>query len=173
MILTAFEQPALSFSEEPPNTVSFLNSVGATIKCSASSSSLKITWHLEDGKVANDVTTVRYNKNGSLIFEPFEPDLYNHRVHSATYRCKASNVVGTIISKPVHVKAVVKQPYQARVYDEFVIDGNTAVLKCQIPGYVADDVKVTGWVREDNFVIEQSVYNKGELEFCIVRKVYS
>lgn len=41
--------------------------------------------------------------------------------------------------------AVVNQYYEAQVYDVFVIKGNTAVFKCQIPSFVSDHVEVTSW----------------------------
>lgn len=37
------------------------------------------------------------------------------------------------------------QYYEAQVYDVFVIKGNTAVFKCQIPSFVSDHVEVTSW----------------------------
>lgn len=48
---------------------------------------------------------------------------------------------------------VVHQPYAVDVYDEFVILGNTAVLKCHLPGIVQDYVTVTSWIRDESFVI--------------------
>jgi hypothetical protein len=45
------------------------------------------------------------HQNGSLIFLSFGPSSYMHDVHSAQYRCKASNAVGQIISGAVHVSA--------------------------------------------------------------------
>lgn len=45
--------------------------------------------------------------------------------------------------------AVVTQYYEAEVVSEYVIRGNTAVLKCNIPSFVADFVKVEAWVDSD------------------------
>lgn len=45
------------------------------------------------------------HQNGSLIFINFGPNSYMHDVHSAQYRCMASNAVGQIISGAVHVNA--------------------------------------------------------------------
>lgn len=45
--------------------------------------------------------------------------------------------------------AVVAQPYETRVSDEFVIRGNAAILKCSIPSFVADFVTVQAWVTDD------------------------
>lgn len=42
--------------------------------------------------------------------------------------------------------SVVNQYYESQVYDEFVIKGNSAVFKCQIPSFVADHVEIIEWV---------------------------
>lgn len=57
------------------------------------------------------------------------------------------------IYKSVHVNSVafvtvVKQKYEVQVYDEYVISGNTAVLRCQVPSYVAEYVMVTSWIQD-------------------------
>lgn len=44
---------------------------------------------------------------------------------------------------------VVTQYYEAEVVSEYVIRGNTAVLKCNIPSFVTDFVKVEAWVDSD------------------------
>lgn len=43
------------------------------------------------------------------------------------------------------VFSVVKQIYEVQVYDEYVIKGNTAVMKCHIPSFVVEYVKVISW----------------------------
>lgn len=45
--------------------------------------------------------------------------------------------------------AVVTQYYENEVVSEYVIRGNTAVLKCNIPSFVADFVRVEAWVDSD------------------------
>lgn len=44
---------------------------------------------------------------------------------------------------------MVNQYYEAEVVSEYVIRGNTAVLKCNIPSFVADFVRVDAWVGSD------------------------
>lgn len=44
---------------------------------------------------------------------------------------------------------VVNQYYEAEVVSEYVIKGNTAVLKCTIPSFVADFLRVEAWVASD------------------------
>lgn len=45
--------------------------------------------------------------------------------------------------------AVVQQFYQTRVIDEFVLRGNAAILKCNLPSFVADFVYVEAWIADD------------------------
>lgn len=47
---------------------------------------------------------------------------------------------------------MVNQYYEAEVVSEYVIKGNTAVLKCNIPSFVADFVKVEAWVGSEGSV---------------------
>lgn len=39
--------------------------------------------------------------------------------------------------------------YESEVVSEYVIKGNTAVLKCTIPSFVADFVRVEAWIASD------------------------
>lgn len=41
------------------------------------------------------------------------------------------------------------QPYGADILMEYVIKGNSAVLKCSIPSFVADFVRVEAWIDEE------------------------
>lgn len=50
---------------------------------------------------------------------------------------------------------VLYEPFDARVYDEFVIRGNIGVLRCSIPSQVRDYVKVISWKRDDGLIILQ------------------
>lgn len=52
---------------------------------------------------------------------------------------------------------VVNQYYEAEVVSEYVIKGNTAVLKCSIPSFVADWVRPVQWLGDDG-----SAYNLTE-----------
>lgn len=53
--------------------------------------------------------------------------------------------------------AVVRQHYEVQVYDEFVILGNTAVLRCHVPSFVREYVTVTAWVRGEGTRIHSDV----------------
>lgn len=43
---------------------------------------------------------------------------------------------------------MVNQFYEAEILKEYVIRGNAAVLKCSIPSFVADFVRVESWIDE-------------------------
>lgn len=57
--------------------------------------------------------------------------------------------------------AVVNQFYDAEIIKEYVIRGNTAVLKCSIPSFVADFVYVESWIDEKGTIYSASE-NYGE-----------
>lgn len=42
--------------------------------------------------------------------------------------------------------SVVYQSYEAEADNEYVIRGNSAIMKCEIPSFVADFVSVTHWI---------------------------
>ncbi|VEN44089.1 unnamed protein product [Callosobruchus maculatus] len=130
------------FIKEPPNRVDFSNTTGAVVECLARGNPQpEIIWVLA---------------NGNLVFTPFRAEDYRQEVHAQVYACLAKNTEGSITSRDVNVRAVVTQYYEAEVVSEYVIRGNTAVLKCNIPSFVADFVRVEAWVGSDG-----SVYNQG------------
>lgn len=48
---------------------------------------------------------------------------------------------------------MVNQFYEAEIMTEYVIKGNAAVLKCSIPSFVADFVRVESWIDEEGNVL--------------------
>lgn len=54
-----------------------------------------------------------------------------------------------IITYDILLSIVVNHYYEAEVVSEYVIKGNTAVLKCNIPSFVADFVGVDAWIGSD------------------------
>ncbi|XP_076359022.1 cell adhesion molecule Dscam1-like [Tachypleus tridentatus] len=96
-----------SFILEPPNHVSFYNTTGAIIPCSATGNPLPVVlWTDGFGTRLEDIPGLRRSRfDGSLIFSSFPVDQYQQSVHSTSYRCVASNTVGTIGSRDVHVRA--------------------------------------------------------------------
>lgn len=45
---------------------------------------------------------------------------------------------------------VVSQPYETDVIREYAITGNSAILKCQVPSFVADFITVSSWHTDKN-----------------------
>ncbi|XP_050296010.1 cell adhesion molecule Dscam2 isoform X2 [Anthonomus grandis grandis] len=143
------------FVIEPPHRVEFGSQTGGRADCTGHGSPPpEIEWVLQDGTPVQQIPELRLIfPNGSLIFPPFSNDRYRHDIHTAIYRCKLRSTLGITLSREVHIKAVVKQKYDIQVSDEYVIAGNTAVLKCKIPTYVSDYVMVTSWVQDENINI--------------------
>jgi hypothetical protein len=54
---------------------------------------------------------------------------------------------------------VVQQFYQSRVSDEFVLRGNTAIVRCLIPSFVADFVQVVEWITDGGSFAASSASN--------------
>lgn len=62
---------------------------------------------------------------------------------------------------------VVNQIYEADILKEFVIRGNTGILKCSIPSFVADFVHVDAWLSNDGAIYEPSTKNFGIYEYWL------
>ncbi|XP_022258137.1 Down syndrome cell adhesion molecule-like protein Dscam2, partial [Limulus polyphemus] len=151
----AFLPTSPIFTHEPPQLVQFSNSKGAHVSCAARGDPFPhLTWTKEDGKEVPNIAEVVYVRpDGTLIFQPFSPDKYQQEIHSSSYRCLATNSVGTIGSRKVTVEAVIDNKYNVRVYSDYITQGNTAVLRCQIPPFLKGVAKVTSWSRDDGIVI--------------------
>ncbi|XP_071541356.1 cell adhesion molecule Dscam2-like [Panulirus ornatus] len=100
--------------------------------------------------------------NGSLHFPPFPAHLYDTDVHTATYTCRATSPAGTLLATPTLVHAVVVGEYEVQVYDQLVMAGNTAVLRCAVPSYVREYVTVTSWLHDSSFNIYPSLHGDGK-----------
>ncbi|XP_055947649.1 cell adhesion molecule Dscam2-like isoform X2 [Argiope bruennichi] len=162
-----------TFLSEPPNKVEFQNDTGIIVPCSAQGHPAPmISWTQQDGNPLRDVVGVRHTRpDGSLVFPPFAAEDYRQGVHDAAYRCVATNIVGSIISREVHVKAVVKRRYKVQVYDEFVVRGNTAVLRCQVPSFVNDYITFM-WKRGDGASITSTVTRGGRYSILPTGELY-
>ncbi|KAF4525976.1 hypothetical protein B566_EDAN000767, partial [Ephemera danica] len=99
--------------------------------------------------------------NGSLYFPPFPPEDYSPEVHAAAYRCRASNPVGSIVSRECRLRADVSQAYQLQVHNVFVVRGNVAVLRCTVPSFVRGLVFVSAWMRDDPMLGRSPIHPGG------------
>nr|XP_024214193.1 Down syndrome cell adhesion molecule-like protein Dscam2 isoform X42 [Halyomorpha halys] len=152
------------FIKEPPNRVDFSNTTGAVIECTARGNPTpEIIWVRSDGTAVGDVPGLRQVlANGNLVFPPFRAEDYRQEVHAQVYICLAKNTVGTIHSRDVNVRAVVNQFYEAEVVSEYVIRGNAALIKCNIPSFVADFVRVDSWLGTDGSMYTYSTEYDGK-----------
>lgn len=55
---------------------------------------------------------------------------------------------------------VANQFYDAEVLSEYIIKGNAAIIKCNIPSFVTDFVKVESWIASEGG--EEYKYDTGE-----------
>ncbi|XP_017776462.1 PREDICTED: Down syndrome cell adhesion molecule-like protein Dscam2 isoform X2 [Nicrophorus vespilloides] len=167
------------FLLEPPSQLTFSNTSGSQVSCSAHGSPTpQVDWLLQDGQTVMGVPGLRQSLgNGTLYFPPFRAEDYRKDVHFTVYRCRASNLAGSIISRDVNVRAVVSQHYEVQVYHTHVLAGNTAVLSCVIPAFVKEHVSVTSWSRDESILLPGSnmggrivvTYGSGELHIRSVR----
>ncbi|KAK8383761.1 hypothetical protein O3P69_015897 [Scylla paramamosain] len=142
-----------TFTIEPPRHLHFTNSSGAVVDCMAEGvPAPALFWTTGDGRRVEQVEGLReVAANGSLVFPPFPAHRYDAHVHASTYTCRASSPAGTLLATPTLVRAVVVGHYEVQVYDQVVMTGNTAVLRCAVPSYVQEYVTVTSWVHDRSF----------------------
>ncbi|XP_050520781.1 cell adhesion molecule Dscam2 isoform X31 [Daktulosphaira vitifoliae] len=153
------------FIKEPENRVDFSNTTGATVECTARGSPRpEIIWIRADGTAVGDVPGLRQVKgDGNLVFPPFRAEDYRQDVHAQVYICMAKNRVGVIHSRDVNVRAVVNQNYETELMpSEYIIRGNSLVLKCNIPSFVADFVTVDSWVSSDGQLFTKETDQNGK-----------
>lgn len=98
-----------TFTSAFSDRVVFVNTAGALLPCTAAGRpSPTVAWVWADsGRLLDRVPgLLEPLGNGSLHFRPFADAAYNEAVHSAvSLRCRASNDVGTVVSKLVRVRA--------------------------------------------------------------------
>ncbi|XP_017071042.1 Down syndrome cell adhesion molecule-like protein Dscam2 isoform X6 [Drosophila eugracilis] len=152
------------FVMEPPGRVEFSNSSGGWLDCSASGSPQPtVDWVHADGSAVTEIHGVRrVLRNGTLVLMPFAAAAYHQDVHNTIYRCIASNSVGRIVSRDVQVRAVVAQAYKVDVEVLSAARGCTAILRCVVPTFVKELVRVVSWVHEPAIYIYPSLQGDGK-----------
>ncbi|XP_042226887.1 Down syndrome cell adhesion molecule-like protein Dscam2, partial [Homarus americanus] len=153
-----------TFSQEPPHHLDFTNTSGASVNCVAEGvPEPTVSWTYQDGRPLDQMEGVRQVlENGTLVFPPFPAHHYHSHVHAATYTCTASSPGGVLLATPMIVRAVVVGEYEVQVYDQLVMSGNTAVLRCAVPSYVREYVTVTSWLHDNSFNIYPSLHGDGK-----------
>lgn len=124
-----------------------------------------IEWLDQDNNPVTTIPKVRHLlSNGSLYFPSFDAETFRQDVHWTLYKCIATNNVGTIISRDLHLKAVVNQRYEPEVQNPGGFIGSNVFIKCNIPSFVKDYVSVTSWLQEPALNIYPSM-ESGEFFF--------
>lgn len=58
-------------------------------------------------------------------------------------------MISIMVKFLTQILPVVNQYYDAEIIKEYVMKGNSAIIKCSIPSFVADFVSVVGWTDEE------------------------
>lgn len=95
------------FTLEPPHWLEFSNASGGEVRCEADGEPPpQLLWASVDGSPVTPVPGARIlAEDGALVFPAFPADAYRQDVHAASYHCLASNELGTVASRDVHVSA--------------------------------------------------------------------
>ncbi|XP_054712901.1 cell adhesion molecule Dscam2-like [Uloborus diversus] len=157
-ICSGSEESGPRFRTEPPFRIEFSNSSGTELRCAASGvPSPRISWQNREGEIARDISGLRYTRSdGTLVFPPFAGEDYRQDVHDTLYQCLAESSMGAIISKETHVRGVVQQKFLPQVYDDYVIRGNTAVLRCHLPSFAREYVTLDSWIKDDETILKST-----------------
>ncbi|KAH8025623.1 hypothetical protein HPB51_010684 [Rhipicephalus microplus] len=91
---------------EPPSLVHFTSETGTVLQCTADGRPVPtISWEMADGSPAHVVPGIReFRSDGSLVLRPYGSPQFLAEVHSAAYRCVASNNQGSVKSRLVHIR---------------------------------------------------------------------
>lgn len=113
----------------------------------------------------------------ALVFEPFRALDFRPDIHAATYRCTASSSLtgASVVSRDMRVRAIVPAPIVSlssssspssgsegqqtiQVLDEMVVEGNSALFRCQVPSSARDYLQVLDWIESPS---EQTLTYQG------------
>uniref|UniRef100_A0A182PJB8 Ig-like domain-containing protein n=1 Tax=Anopheles epiroticus TaxID=199890 RepID=A0A182PJB8_9DIPT len=128
-----------------------------------------VSWHTD----TND--SFYANSTDEVVQQYYDSEVNNAYVirgNSAILKCSIPSFVADFVGVVSwnddagnvyqHLNNLVNQYYEAEVVSEYVIKGNTAVLKCNIPSFVTDFVKVESWIGSDG-----SLYNASSFDTVI------
>lgn len=83
----------------------------------------------------------------SYLFISQEKIIFNH--------CSFYKDLSVCLLHLNHIVSVVSQAYAVNLMEEYVLRGNSAILKCHIPSFVSEYVSVNSWIiSEDSKDIE-------------------
>lgn len=96
--------------------------------------------------VADFVSVVSWQDEAGNSFVLGESKNGDGTTYVSLLTAKSPNIPFPFLSENKPHFSVVTQYYEAEVVSEYVIRGNAAILKCNIPSFVADFVKVEAWI---------------------------
>ncbi|KAL3251284.1 hypothetical protein MRX96_055184, partial [Rhipicephalus microplus] len=142
---------------ELPARLLFSNWTGATVRCLAEGEPRPDVWWVSaaDGLNASALPVASRAQllavhDGTLTFLPFREHQFREQLHRGSFRCRARNTKGTVLSTVVHVSAVVAQDWELRMWSApgSVPRGGALLVRCPVPSHVSSHVIVTAWEEE-------------------------
>ncbi|XP_037506499.1 Down syndrome cell adhesion molecule homolog [Rhipicephalus sanguineus] len=142
---------------ELPARLLFSNWTGATVRCLAEGEPRPDVWWVSaaDGLNASALPVASRAQlltvhDGTLTFLPFREHQFREGLHRGSFRCRAHNSRGTVLSTVVHVNAVVAQDWELRMWSApgSVPRGGALLVRCPVPSHVSHHVIVTAWEEE-------------------------
>ena len=167
------------FLSEPPSSLVFANTHGASVPCTAyGRPAPALDWLKDDGSAVDDIPgLLTVLSNNTLKFHPFDDNSFQTDVHTQTYRCQASNDAGSVISRSMQVKSVLIDQYKTynlQLTDVWVMRGSTATFRCIInPPYVKQYIKIVGWTQGTKEIVageRVSLFPDGKLQIRDIRE---
>ncbi|XP_039276469.1 Down syndrome cell adhesion molecule-like protein Dscam2 [Nilaparvata lugens] len=139
------------FVEEPPPWLDVSNSTGVVLSCKAHGTpSPVIRWLDQSDKEVTHLPRIReILHNGSLYLPPFSGENFRPDVHSTSYRCLATNSVGTIVSRECKLRPDLQESYPLQVEETMTLRGNIAILRCGVSPSHSHKYALS-WLKEDS-----------------------
>ncbi|XP_065220187.1 cell adhesion molecule Dscam2-like isoform X2 [Planococcus citri] len=153
------------FLVEPPPFIHLVNSSrGALLNCLGQGNPHpSIQWLDQDHQEVTTIPGLReILPNGSLYFPPFSIPDYRSDIHSSTYSCSLTNIVGSVISRECHMHSDNSLPFKLQVHNVFVMRGNTALLRCYSPNLVHNSLIQMSWFKEEPLNGKSSIQSGGK-----------
>ncbi|XP_069942953.1 cell adhesion molecule Dscam1-like [Cherax quadricarinatus] len=134
---------------EPPSRTYLTNSTGVKLRCAAlGAPTPTISWISSSGELVQTQPGLReVLPNGSLWIAPATPGR-GHVIRS-TYRCKATNPTGTVISRATTLTTVVPSEVSVRTEASRVGVGGVGVVRCHVNGALAGGWMLVSWLIQE------------------------
>ncbi|RZF32964.1 hypothetical protein LSTR_LSTR000834 [Laodelphax striatellus] len=139
------------FVEEPPPWLDMSNSTGVILSCKAHGTPAPVIhWLDQADKEVTHLPRIReILHNGSLYLPPFSGENFRPDVHSTSYRCLATNSVGTIVSRECKLRPDLQESYPLQVEETMTLRGNIAILRCGVSASHTHKYALS-WLKEDS-----------------------